>query len=715
MSTDLRSALWAKGPRADIWAIVDTARDPKAYWTLVNSHLNYSCLFAGHLPGALEQAAPYLVQLDSEDVYTDHLATQLGNSFGIFFQYDGAMKAVRHHLRKLLTVRDPSGRKLLFRYYDPRVLRVFLPTCDSTELNQVYGPIKTYWTEGDEPNSLIEFRQGRKGLETSRLKISAARATFGSDEDEQLPAAILPTSPYFLLQKGRPAPVRLPIVLQSAGLGGKLWRRGTSLRLYRAPSLGEPLSFVDSAIDLQISSLNPDLTLYAEMSEPGTETLSLDLPKAGQAEGSITAVELTLETGSADQFRQGVYVSTSPSHRTRIVVHPPHPPSYKGNLLLRTAPSGPVLDLFEEAYGGEPVSLKDGFEFPAPSAPRSFWLAAPGPSAKLGDGLLQLSAVGLEGVGDWTVFTAVAFGAITTDTAADQDLAVLTGSRPLTFQVSITPAGVPIEWSVVRRADDSAATIAVSPNALPTLTASTLETNAAGSFEIVVQTASDPAWGGPRQARELTFVHASIRQHDSACQGRFVRCAAEAATKRIVLTSTREGHLPTHDAPVALHAEVLLLGGGPDGRRGVAAISGAWRTQVISDNSGARYKGGVTAPAPVQPPSALLGLTTASDDSPEPFGTVLSLTAGATPGVAFDATLESRPIEQIWCYLDCRSSLVLFAAATPDSLGSLLEFSWSFTGDYACAAGRVRNPMIAAKLASTGVVTHAKLVPVDAE
>ena len=38
-------------------------------------------------------------------------------------------------------MRDPQGRTLLFRYYDPRVLRTYLPTCRADELEQIFGPI----------------------------------------------------------------------------------------------------------------------------------------------------------------------------------------------------------------------------------------------------------------------------------------------------------------------------------------------------------------------------------------------------------------------------------------------------------------------------------------------------------------------------------------------------------------------------------------------
>lgn len=62
-------------------------------------------------------------------------------------------------------MRDEKGRRLVFRYYDPCVLRVYLPTCNPAELRTVYGPIECFWTEAESPNNILEFRTRRGELE----------------------------------------------------------------------------------------------------------------------------------------------------------------------------------------------------------------------------------------------------------------------------------------------------------------------------------------------------------------------------------------------------------------------------------------------------------------------------------------------------------------------------------------------------------------------
>jgi hypothetical protein len=67
------------------------------------------------------------------------------------------MIEVRRHLRTLFRVKDETGRILIFRWYDPRVLRAYLPTCLPAELHTFFGPIERFYCEGEDPGSLLQF------------------------------------------------------------------------------------------------------------------------------------------------------------------------------------------------------------------------------------------------------------------------------------------------------------------------------------------------------------------------------------------------------------------------------------------------------------------------------------------------------------------------------------------------------------------------------
>jgi hypothetical protein len=169
----IEELFWPDGFDRNMWMIVDGARDRHVYSSLLSSYLQYSCLYAGDLPHALEAAAPYLVQLEFEDRYTRKLIDDAwGNSWGIFLRCTEPMEQLRRHLRQFLRVQDWKGRYLVFRYYDPRVMRVYLPTCNREEIRTVFGPIKTFYIEDEDPSTTWDF--GRDAGNLAAKKISLA-------------------------------------------------------------------------------------------------------------------------------------------------------------------------------------------------------------------------------------------------------------------------------------------------------------------------------------------------------------------------------------------------------------------------------------------------------------------------------------------------------------------------------------------------------------
>lgn len=161
----LQQHLWQGGTRTDVYAVVDGARDRRIFSNLVNSYANSVCLYRGDLHPELEFAAPYLVQVDFHDRFTQSLIRDgWGNSWGIFMKSPDGMDRLRRHLRTLLRVQDEAARKLVFRYYDPRVLRTYLPTCFAEELKTVFGSIECFYTEAEDPAQLLEFRFDRGKL-----------------------------------------------------------------------------------------------------------------------------------------------------------------------------------------------------------------------------------------------------------------------------------------------------------------------------------------------------------------------------------------------------------------------------------------------------------------------------------------------------------------------------------------------------------------------
>ena len=143
----------------NMWAVLDAAKDRRIFDLVSRSYLEKCCLFAGELSPELERAAPHLVEMSPRDSVTDSLLEfGWGQAWGIFLQSDDPIRTLRRHLRTFLRVKDEAGHYLLFRYYDPRVLRAYLPTCRAGELKMVFGSsIIRFCTESEDPASVLSF------------------------------------------------------------------------------------------------------------------------------------------------------------------------------------------------------------------------------------------------------------------------------------------------------------------------------------------------------------------------------------------------------------------------------------------------------------------------------------------------------------------------------------------------------------------------------
>ena len=166
--------LWPKGARPNIWAVLDGARDPQVWWTINKSSLDSECLYSGSLSLELERAAPYLVQLEFDEPQTMRLLNRgWGQSWGILLRSNTGLKALRKHLRRFLLVGGPGGKNFVFRYYDPRVMRPFLPSCSAPQLDEFFGPMEGIATESWNANRMIEFNldSDRTTLETEEIDL----------------------------------------------------------------------------------------------------------------------------------------------------------------------------------------------------------------------------------------------------------------------------------------------------------------------------------------------------------------------------------------------------------------------------------------------------------------------------------------------------------------------------------------------------------------
>jgi len=161
-------------PDSAVYMLLDAARDPRIYSWLSEPRevVRQRCLYQGDVGDNLAHVAPYLLALREDQPESLRFAEAgFGQSWGLFLTSAAAFDDVRRHLRKFNVVYRQDGTPLVFRFYDPRVLRAFLPTCTGSELQRFFGPIDAFVAESEEGDALLRYSLRDGELVQSRLEL----------------------------------------------------------------------------------------------------------------------------------------------------------------------------------------------------------------------------------------------------------------------------------------------------------------------------------------------------------------------------------------------------------------------------------------------------------------------------------------------------------------------------------------------------------------
>jgi len=149
-------ALTALQQEKPLYALLDAARDRRILSLLQAAPDHHASLFDGEKGQRLADVAPYLVELSPDSQLLEVLVNDgWGDSWGMYLLGLRPFKEVRRRLRRSLMVQDEeSDKRLYFRFYDPRVMRTFWPTCTTRQRSEFFGnEISTLLIEG--PNAEI--------------------------------------------------------------------------------------------------------------------------------------------------------------------------------------------------------------------------------------------------------------------------------------------------------------------------------------------------------------------------------------------------------------------------------------------------------------------------------------------------------------------------------------------------------------------------------
>ena len=139
--------LAARGP---LYMVLDGARDPRIVELLHEAPDEHRSLYEGTRGEALEAVAPYLVRLRDDSGLLERLILEgWERRWGVFLASSLSFRDMRRHLRRFLMVEvEDTRQRLYFRFYDPGVLREFMPTCLVRQIAELLGEAEVALCEG---------------------------------------------------------------------------------------------------------------------------------------------------------------------------------------------------------------------------------------------------------------------------------------------------------------------------------------------------------------------------------------------------------------------------------------------------------------------------------------------------------------------------------------------------------------------------------------
>lgn len=137
----LEAALWAlDGGR--VHAILDGRVLPDLPARLAQSQAEWDCLRRGALSPAQAAQAAYIVELRLGSPLLRWLIGEATTAFpgwGVLMRSTRPLLAMRELARDLMEARLPGGERRLWRWWDPELLALFLPSCSHEQRDRVFA------------------------------------------------------------------------------------------------------------------------------------------------------------------------------------------------------------------------------------------------------------------------------------------------------------------------------------------------------------------------------------------------------------------------------------------------------------------------------------------------------------------------------------------------------------------------------------------------
>lgn len=143
-----------------LYAVIDCGRDPMIIPPMIEAMAASSeCLFRGKARENLGDQAPWAVAVDPNEDLLDWLVEDgFGRRWASFAVSPLGIRDFVSHLRRFTMVEDEAGTLHYFRFYDPQVLRQYLPAFDPDQTARFFRGVDAWLVENSlRFDELLEF------------------------------------------------------------------------------------------------------------------------------------------------------------------------------------------------------------------------------------------------------------------------------------------------------------------------------------------------------------------------------------------------------------------------------------------------------------------------------------------------------------------------------------------------------------------------------
>ena len=130
-------------------------------------------LFDGVIEEYLAVVAAYLFTFERGSEFEKRLMAECLGSYSLVILVSLAtFEQLFTHFQKFIKIKTEDGEHYYFRFYDPRVLKIFLPTCDKQQIIEFFGPVESFIVEGDTKEQAIRFWHENGELKQETLPVA---------------------------------------------------------------------------------------------------------------------------------------------------------------------------------------------------------------------------------------------------------------------------------------------------------------------------------------------------------------------------------------------------------------------------------------------------------------------------------------------------------------------------------------------------------------